>query len=575
MKLHVVTLSVIAPHVIYSGHPVRQRFEVRSRSRIDPGSGVGSASQESGLVKRRDLLRATAALPSLAAAGSALETDAKKKAKGKKDKTKRNVAGMNVVLFITDQQRAIMHFPKNWAAQNLPGAERLRRNGLTFSKAFCNSCMCSPSRATLMTGYFPAQHGVKYTLEEDMPSPQYPQVELPLNLPNIATVMSAAGYNVVFKGKWHLSKPLGADWAPEDVNRYGFQRWNPPDAGANQDIDQFGGGTPNNDGRFMAEGGDAAAGDEGVFAYLRSVAPSQQPFFLIVSLVNPHDVLSYPKNYVDGGYSPASVAGDIGLPKTVNENLLQAGKPSAQAVFLALTAAGLGPLPSDGMKLDYLNFYGNLMKQSDAYLVQILDTLEAQGLMDNTLVIQTSDHGEMAMAHGGMRQKNFNAYEETLRVPLVFSNRRLYKKALTSDALVSHVDFLPTIASLFGVPDSARGAWQGQDYSRIVRKPDAKGVQGYIAFTYDDFQAGQASGPYVPPPNHITSIRGKRYKLAKYYDVNGAVPEQWEMYDLENDPLETRNIAAPGFKKNKEQRKALRKLQNKLASVEATRLQPL
>jgi hypothetical protein len=88
-------------------------------SRIDPGSGVGSASQESELVKRRDLLRATAALPSLAATVSALEADTRKKHKNKnknnknkKDKTRRNVAGMNVVLFITDQQRAIMHFPK-------------------------------------------------------------------------------------------------------------------------------------------------------------------------------------------------------------------------------------------------------------------------------------------------------------------------------------------------------------------------------------------------------------------------------------------------------------------------------
>ena len=79
-----------------------------------------------------------------------------------------------------------MHFPPDWAEQNLPGAERLQQNGLTFDRAFCNACMCSPSRATLMTGYFPAQHGVKYTLEEDMPSPQYPQVELPLDLPNIA-----------------------------------------------------------------------------------------------------------------------------------------------------------------------------------------------------------------------------------------------------------------------------------------------------------------------------------------------------------------------------------------------------
>jgi arylsulfatase A-like enzyme len=326
----------------------------------------------------------------------------------------------------------------------------------------------------------------------------------------------------------------------------------------------------------MTEQGDAAAGDEGVFAYLRSVAPQQQPFFLIVSLVNPHDVLSYPKNYIDGGYATSDVAGSIGLPKTVNENLLQSGKPSAQSAFLALTGAGLGPLPSDQMKRDYLNFYGNLMKESDAYLVQVLDTLETHGLMDNTLIIQTSDHGEMGMAHGGMRQKNFNVYEETLRVPLVFSSRRLYGKAKTSDALVSHVDFLPTLASLFGAPASAHGAWQGRDYSKFIRKPDAKkGVQSYTVFTYDDFQAGQASGPYVPPPNHITSIRERRYKLAKYYDVNGAVAEQWEMYDLEKDPHETKNIAASGFKKNKNQRKAFRKLQRKLADVEATRLQPL
>ena len=75
-----------------------------------------------------------------------------------------------------------------------------------------------------------------------------------------------------------------------------------------------------------------------------------------------------------------------------------------------------------------------------------------------------------------MRQKSFNFYEETLRVPLVFSNRRLYSKARTSNALVSHVDFLPTMASLLGVPDSARSFWQGQDYSRIVLDPDAKAV---------------------------------------------------------------------------------------------------
>src|SRR5947207_1729179 len=114
------------------------------------------------------------------------------------------LGGMNIVLFITDQERAIQHFPRGWSRRHLPGFTRLQRNGLTFENAFCNACMCSPTRATLLTGYFTAQHGVKYTLEESMSDQQYPQVELPTGFKNLASVMAAAGYNVVYKGKWHL-----------------------------------------------------------------------------------------------------------------------------------------------------------------------------------------------------------------------------------------------------------------------------------------------------------------------------------------------------------------------------------
>jgi arylsulfatase A-like enzyme len=433
--------------------------------------------------------------------------------------------------------------------------------------------MCSPSRATLLTGYFPAQHGVKYTLEEDMPDDQYPQVPLPRDLPNIGTALKAAGYHVPFKGKWHLSKPVGDDWAPIDVNQYGFERWDPPDAGANQDLDQFGGGDADNDRRFMEDGGNVREGKEGVIEYLEFAATDQQPFFLIVSLVNPHDVLSYPRTYEEGGYNKNDLKGDIGLPATVDESLNT--KPSAQEDFLVLSSLGLGPLPRDQDKIDYLNFYGNLMKESDEYLVEILDTLETFNLLDNTLIIQTSDHGEMGMTHGGMRQKCFNFYEETLRVPLTYSNPKLFPKPVQSDAMVSHVDFLPTLANLFNVPGSARADWEGVDYSQLVLNPNAGSVQDYIAFTYDDFQAGQPTGPYVPPPNHITSIREERYKIAKYYDVDGVEPEQWEMYDLEHDPLEIHNIAFPSFPRTQEQEEELARLKAKLAEVEATRLQPL
>jgi len=483
------------------------------------------------------------------------------------------MAGMNVVLFITDQDRAIQHFPPGWAEQNLPGLTRLQRHGVTFNHTFTNSCMCSAARATFMTGYFPAQHGVKYTLELDMPAEDgYPQVEMPVDYANLASVMSAAGYNVVYKGKWHLSKPAnGSTWVPDDVGRYGFTRWNPQDAGANQDIPEAGGGDPNNDGRFMHDHGDMETGHEGVLAYLHSEAAKQQPFFMVVSLVNPHDVLFYPKTYEDAGYDDRWLEGDIQLPETVDEDL--STKPTVQKQFRDLFSA-TGLLVTDQRKRNYLNFYGNLMKVVDGYLVDVLDALEREGLMENTVVIRTADHGEMGLAHGGMRQKNFNFYEESLRVPLVFSNRRLYPEARSSDALVSHVDFLPTMAGLFGAPAEARRPWQGVDYSRHVLHPAGE-VQDYVVFTWDDWQAGQANPPYLPPPNHIVSLRERRWKLAQYYDADGNEPDQWEMYDLENDPLEWKNLASPGYTRSDEEQRAYERLRTQLEAVKQTRLQPL
>ena len=178
---------------------------------------------------------------------------------------------MNVLVFMTDQQRAIQHFPPGWAKRNMPGLTRLQRHGLTFQNAFTNACMCSPARSTFMSGYFTAQHGVKYTLETDMPAPQYPQVELATTFKNPASVVAAAGYTPVYKGKFHCNKPAnGSTWVPSDVNQYGFTRWDPPDAGANQDVSEEGGGVYDNDGRFMNSQGTPDAGTEGAMQYLSS-----------------------------------------------------------------------------------------------------------------------------------------------------------------------------------------------------------------------------------------------------------------------------------------------------------------
>ncbi len=510
-----------------------------------------------------------------AAAAALLAQGGVERALGATKGKRGEVAGMNVILFLTDQERAIQHFPTNWLRQNLPGMRRLQRHGLSFERAFTNACMCSPARSTLMSGYFPAQHGVKYTLEEDMPASEYPQAELPLPsvMPNLATVMKAAGYNVIYKGKWHCSKPATPEHAvPADLEKYEFLRWNPPDAGANQTVPEAGGGFVDNDGRFVDSTGEGA--DEGVLQYLSSRAAKEQPFFMVISLVNPHDVLFYPsRTFEEAGYDDSWLQGSIQAPGTNHEDL--STKPTVQEEFLKIFNL-TGKPKNEAQERAYLNFYGNLMRSSDSYLVNVLDKLEETGLLDETLIVRTADHGEMGLTHGGLRQKNFNFYEEATRVPLVYSNPKLYPRPLRSEALVSHVDFLPTLASLAAAPKGARAEWQGVDYSSLVLDPSPrKSVQDYVVFTYDDYQSGQAKPPYPKPPNHIVSIREGRWKLAKYYDVKHRKPPQWEMYDLKTDPEETTNLAYPGYERSPAQEQQLQRLKRKLARVEKTRLKPL
>ncbi|MEI6793452.1 MAG: sulfatase-like hydrolase/transferase, partial [Actinomycetes bacterium] len=509
--------------------------------------------------------------------------------------------GKNVILFMTDQERAIQHFPKGWADKNLPGQKRLAKTGMTFTSAFTNACMCSPARTTMMTGFMPAQHQVRHTLESDMNDTfdsegnlvyEYPNVPLATDMKNMCTVMTAAGYNVVWKGKFHMTKqavtppnplPAAGDtaagtvqpWAPADVAAYGGQRWNPADAGANQSLPE-GGGNPggggDNDDRFMNDNGSMSDGDEGVLAYINSVAATQAPFFLVISLVNPHDVLFYPASYSDSEYPSSDLDGDIQLPSTVDENLKT--KPKVQASFRKIFLLG-NTILTKYQQRRYLNFYANLMKEADAYLVQTLDALEAQNLLDDTVIIRTADHGEMGMCHDGVGEKNFNFYEESMRIPLIYSNPQIFPKPRTSDALVSHVDLVPTLATLFGAPASARAKWNGVDYSKLLVNPKAKPVQDYVMFTYDDYQSGQASKLHPYGANHISSIRESRWKLARYYDPLGLVPDEYEMYDLQRDPSEKKNLAAPGFRRSPLEQREFNRLKKKLERVEATRLGPI
>jgi choline-sulfatase len=517
---------------------------------------------------------------------------------------------LNILMVITDQQRYPRHWPQDpgWLAELMPNEAELARTGLTFTNAFCNTAMCSPSRATLLSGRYPAEHGVKLTLTAaDLhPDPRNaPAVTattagilrrseapagrvltqfargalrlgpragnepvLPTGIANLATLLREAGYEVGYKGKWHLTHPSGngdllSGWSEHDATRierdYGFADWEAPDAGENAKAEHFGGGNA----------GDGAGWDEVYTAQAERWLQGpdlQEPFCLVVSLVNPHDVLGYPASYLRGGYA-ADEFRDLGveLPATLDEDL--GTKPAVHALARMGMTAYLGPLSNRRAQLDYVNFYAHLHRAVDRKVGRLLAALgsaeDPGSLRARTVVVRCSDHGEMGLAHGGLRQKMFNVYEETINVPLVLSSPALFGRPAETDALASLVDILPTVLRLGGrdVPDdlrgrdltpiiAARGTPDGElarragiDLSPVLDHPaPAPSVQDAIHFTYDDHQAGTAMQDAPGQPNRIRAIRTRDAKYAFYFDPRRRKRTEYELYDLERDPLETENL---------------------------------
>jgi arylsulfatase A-like enzyme len=170
----------------------------------------------------------------------------------------------------------------------------------------------------------------------------------------------------------------------------------------------------------------------------------------------------------------------------------------------------------------------------------------------------------MGLAHGGLRQKAFNAYEETINVPITVSNPVLFPQPVESGALASLVDLLPTIATLAGA-DVAGAGLRGRDLSPVLARhanperealgaapidlspvtahPEpAKSVQDAIHFTFDDHQAGTATLEAPGQPNRVRAVRTATGKYAAYLDPSGKRASEYELYDLERDPDETRNL---------------------------------
>ncbi len=490
----------------------------------------------------------------------------------------------NLILVVTDQQRSPQHWPEDpaWLDALMPNDAELRRTGVSFTQAFIPSAMCSPCRASILTGTYPSHHGVPLTLTRGdlfpdrrhardslrtaarlAASGEVPRArvarsvargvlrlgarsgnepELRPGTPTLATRLRELGYHVALKGKWHLTKPAaGGEWGPQDAGRiereFGFSDWTPSEAGGDAKAESFGGGIAGPSGEGWDE--DYTRQMEDWLAQ----ADLPEPFCLVWCLINPHDVLGYPASFEAGGYS-ASEFDDlhVPLPPTIDEDLRE--KPTVQALQKIGQTAYLGALRGRDQQQRYADFYAHLHRVVDRKLGRLLAALgdagDPQSLRSRTVIVRTSDHGELGLAHGGLRQKMFNVYEEALHVPLVVSHPTLFGPPRSTDALVSLVDLVPTMVGLAGGDGQANGL-DGIDLAPLL-DGSRDAVRDAVLFTYDDHQAGTAFQNAPGQPNRIRCVRDARWKYAVYFDPSGGEPPEYELYDLESDPDEAVNL---------------------------------
>ena len=444
----------------------------------------------------------------------------------------------NILIIITDQERALSEWPESYRTTlggKLAAMNRLMANGLAFNHAYTAASMCSPSRAAFQTSQYPFNLNCTKTGQAVLPLPDGTNA-------NLASVLLAAGYTTYWIGKWHLLGSNEPGSGSGDLLPWGYQAygppgppggnelaWDPPDAGLTLSSASLGGGTigkkqnNRNDQRYLANAIEFLTG------------PPAEPWCLVVSLVNPHDVhLGYQgvahKFYKRSAYEKQGVP----LPHTVYQDIDT--MPRGQSDYTWKGKKGTG-----AQRRHFGDFYSYLVQYVDGQIGSILDALSPTQI-DNTLIIRFADHGEMGLAHG-LVEKFVNAYSQCVHIPLVFSNPVAWPSATVTDALASSVDLVPTLANLLNVSNST---WQfvGTSLMPVLLDPTMS-VQEFVHFTYDDW--GKAGDPCV-----IRGIRSQQWAYAVYLDsvaseTSGFSDADWEMYDLTKDPEERVNLAGQGL----------------------------
>jgi arylsulfatase A-like enzyme len=496
--------------------------------------------------------------------------------------------GYNILFVLVDEE----HFFPKWPFP-VPAREWMKKNGITFLNHQTASCVCSSARSTLYTGKHIQHSGVFDNLN------QLWQPDMSTQVDTIGQRLQKVGYYAAYQGKWHLSANLDQTGNPADapladyqkiIESYGFKDF----LGFGDLIDSALGGYTYDDGTTSS-----------AISWMRTrgvdLKQAGQPWFLAVNLLNPHDVMytnsDLPGQDVQGKSHTTKIArpprngiyeaewNDVPLPSTRHQPFDAPGRPKAQKIYQEVIDVMLGQWPDEDRRWRlFQNYWFNCIRDCDRQVQRLLESLAANGFAKDTIVVFNADHGELDGSHQ-MRDKGNSTYWRQNHIPLMI-HHPAYPGGRECAAITSQIDLAPTLLGLTGAPEASRKAagagLKGRDFSGWLARPGQAKVDSlrpaslfnFNMLSYQDARWSRKVLPYlgkakVPvevkdrylvenPPDFdnrcaIRSIFDGRHRFSRYFspvqfNTPGTLEEllaknDLEVYDLRNDPEETRNLA--------------------------------